>query len=350
MRPSIDRSESTESKSLQSNTNPPEQNSLNSRIERVLADSLKRKLSSDVNAAWQIMHAVICYGDDLKIVVNDESVPALEYLLNGGLVNGFELRLTDSIVAATGRTGVRAKFDPGSYIGQGHVDQWLAILAMADIPLTRKITVGDESRTLLDWARHVQFNVSNNPIDEYSWTLIALTHYFPDEPQWMCDHDVDVNWEMLVEYELTYDLEASACGGTHRLAGIVNALEAKQRLALPDSAIWNEARDRVTKMIEIVEQQRSPDGTLSAYYFFQPGSTRDLFAQLSSTGHLFEFLALACDAEKLKEPWIETSANRLCELIELTSAEDLDCGALYHALHGLKVYQQRRSSSTAQTP
>ncbi|MFN3192675.1 MAG: ADP-ribosylation factor-directed GTPase activating protein isoform b [Aureliella sp.] len=319
---------------------------LSQRIDRVLTGALEaRTLSADVNAAWQIMHAVICYGDELEIEAEGEQVAALDYALAGGFIEGFELKSSGEMMKATGREGVQARFDPGSYIGQGHVDQWLAICAMAKIPMEREIQIDGRTFTIEDWARQTQFDVSRNLVDEYSWTLIALTHYFPDEASWECANDMVVDLESLVAVELDYDIDSSACGGTHRLAGIIAALNAKQRMQLPDSEVWTKAKQVVEERLQNIQINRNGDGCLSSYYFFRSGATRDLFAQLSSTGHLFEFVALAAERAQLQEAWVEQSAHRLCELIEQTAVADLDCGALYHALHGLKVYRERRFPS-----
>ena len=150
--------------------------------------------------------------------------------------------LGSQALQSTGRVGLKARLEPGSYVGQGHVDQWLAIFAMADLPLDTPIEHAGQTLTLLDWARQAQNDVSYNMLDEFSWTLIALTHYFPDEPTWQAADGHAVSWELLVEAELTYDIDQSPCGGTHRLAGIARALQAKQRLQLADSATWQKAQ------------------------------------------------------------------------------------------------------------
>lgn len=296
------------------------------------------------------MHAVIPYGMDLQIDTPDRGeVSAVEYAFDNGMLDGFELRVEPEPLEATGRPGIAARFNPGSYIGQGHVDQWLAIFAMAKIPLETMVKVGEKSLTLEDWARQTQWDVSKNPVDEYAWTLIALTHYFPNEPRWMTEAGVEVSWELLLEYELKQSNSETACGGTHRMAGIVSALNAQARLGLADSKVWQEARAQVENALDQVRQSRGTDGRLSSYYFSRPGSSRDLFAELSSAGHLFEFVALAASDSELQSAWVERAANHLCELLELTSNQELDCGALYHALHGLRVYQTRRFSTPTAT-
>ncbi len=317
--------------------------SLRAQIAKVLSEGRQgRSLNTEINAAWQIMHGVICYGRQLEVDTPDHGrVGALDYAFSGGQIDGFELMLGSEPLASTGRLGLKARLEPGSYTGQGHVDQWLAIFAMADLPLDTPIMHAGQNMTLLDWARQSQYDAGHNVLDEFSWTLIAMTHYFPDEPTWLADGGM-LSWELLVEAELTYDLDQSPCGGTHRLAGITRALRAKQRLGLVDTPVWQQAQDLVDQCLARAKEQRSADGRLSAQYFSRPGVTADLSAELASSGHVLEFIALAAPQEELSAPWVELAAQRLCEILEQTQRIELDCGGLYHALNGLKIYQQRR--------
>jgi hypothetical protein len=70
-----------------------------------------------------------------------------------------------------------------------------------------------------------------------------------------------------------------------------------------------------------------------------------VFARLGATGHIFEVLALALDDEQLAEPWVTRAADRLVTLLEQTADVDVECGALYHAAHGLLLYRQRLCDS-----
>lgn len=318
---------------------------LGNRIDKVLATAKEgRLLSTQRNAAWQIMHAVICFGTELKIQTPDRGVvSALDYMFNEGMVNGFELMPGDAL--PSGGTGLQARLEPGSYEGQGHVDQWIAILAMADIPANTPIRCGDEIFSVEDLARQAQYDVPYNVLDEFSWTLIALTHYFPQESTWTAAEDLELDWEILVEQEIAQDIDYSPCGGTHRLAGLVRALSAKERLGLPDSDVWAEAQAIVNDNFETVKTYRASDGRLSSLYFTGAGKVADLAGELASSGHLFEFVSLAADDDQIQEPWIAEAANHLCELIERTESLDLDCGALYHALHGLKLYRERTTAT-----
>jgi hypothetical protein len=242
----------------------------------------------------------------------------------------------------SGRRGVKALLEPGSYIGQGHVDQWIAICAMADLPASDEVVIEGQTFTVGDWAEQARWDACSNPINEFSWTLIALTHYFPNDPEWTASDGSTWSWERMVAEEVQYDLTLSACGGAHRLVGLARALQAKERLKLPDSQAWNDARRIVERSVSDIESMRSGDGSLSSHYLERPGSSRDLGLTLASSGHLLEFLAIALDDKELRQPWVETAAARLCEIFEATSTVDLDCGACYHALNGLRVYRNRR--------
>src|SRR5690606_33292228 len=115
------------------------------------------------------------------------------------------------------------------------------------------------------------------------------------------------------------------CGGAHRLVGLARAVQAKQRLGLADTPIWQRAQGTLEQALQNVREHRSSNGALSSYYFVRAGTTADLSAELASSGHLLEFLAVAAPAEMLAEPWVELAAARLCEVLESTHEVELDC-------------------------
>jgi hypothetical protein len=64
--------------------------------------------------------------------------------------------------------------------------------------------------------------------------------------------------------------------------------------------------------------------------------------RLNTTGHTFEFLTLALDDEQFNQPWMTKSLVALLDMLERTQDFDLECGGLYHALHGLELYRLRK--------
>ncbi len=315
---------------------------LQRRIAKVLDENLSlRLLSAQTNAAWQIMHGVIAYGDRLPLELDAKRGNTLEFLLGGGLVNGWELAPGDHL-PSTGRTGLKARLEPGSYIGQGHVDQWLAILAQADIPLNRRVEARAKEFTVLDWARQAQWDVPDNPVLEYSWTIIALTRYFPDEQTWTAKDGKTWTFEPLAAFESKQDLGQSPCGGMHRLMGLSHAVQFRQRHQGEITGGWKLAEDKVVDSVDKIRRFQNNDGTFSTNHTERPGTSADLSTMISSTGHTLEFLSFALPREQLEEDWIVRAADRLCVLLEVSREADLDCGGLYHALNGLRLYYQRR--------
>jgi hypothetical protein len=43
----------------------------------------------------------------------------------------------------------------------------------------------------------------------------------------------------------------------------------------------------------------------------------------------------------LRQPWVEKSVRRLCEMLDAAKDEELECGGLYHGLAGLRIYRAR---------
>jgi hypothetical protein len=145
--------------------------------------------------------------------------------------------------------------------------------------------------------------------------------------------------------EAENDLSASACGGAHRLYGLVLAL--KKHLAAagtPREQLtggWANAADVIDDAVERAREFQQADGSFSIHSFDRAGTSADVFAKVSATGHVFEVIVAALDDRRLAEPWVTRAAERLVTLLEQTDDIDLECGGLYHAAHGLLLYRQR---------
>ena len=305
-----------------------------------------RLLSVERNAAWQVAHGAVAYGEDLKLVVGDQTLEALDYLFSGGEMRGWELTAGDTL-PSTGRPSVNAYVEAGSYVGQGHVDQFLGYLSQTGLPRTTQVKVGDQSVTIEDWARTAQYQVPNNPYREYSWTLIALTNYFPDEVTWKGADGKDWTLEPIVEFEAKQDIGNSPCGGMHRLMGLAHSVRYWKKRGEGFRGGWALAQSTVQDAIATCRKFQNSDGTFSANYTVRPGTSSDLSTRIGTTGHTLEFLAYALEPKELQEEWVGRSVRRLCELLDVASEVELECGGLYHGLAGLRIYRERVSESLA---
>ena len=95
------------------------------------------------------------------------------------------------------------------------------------------------------------------------------------------------------------------------------------------------------RSIARIQKLQNNNGTLSTGWLERPGVSSEVAERLSCTGHQLEFLTLALSEEQLQEPWVKRAVASLCRLFEETKRLPLECGALYHASHGLDLYQQR---------
>jgi hypothetical protein len=322
---------------------------VNERVARALQSNRdNRRLSTDVNAAWQIMHGVLAYGNDLQISTPSGPQPAVKYLLTGGAVRGFELRGGDTFqvesadgTPATQLRGVVTDLDAGSKVGQGHRDQWLAYMARCGLTDDDVVMTSNGPLTVAGWIRQIQWDVPRNFENEFSWTLTALIAHRPTTERWKARDGREYNIESLLDSELQQLAPENACGGSHRLCAIASALNEHRKAGHAIIGVWAEAQHVVQLAIDQAKEFQNDDGSFSSYHFERPGWSLDLATALGTTGHVFEFLAIAVSDEALGERWMQAGANFLCRTLEQTAELDLECGALYHALSGLSIYEER---------
>ena len=277
------------------------------RIDAVLAHARdNRRLDASVHGAWQVVHGILAFGRDFPLRHDGTDSAALDYLLDGGRLTGWNLR--------TGSPGVIALLEEGSNTGQGHPDQWLGYLSQCGrhgIPRDTKLMIGKKTFTVNDLLTQAQADI--RPGQEATWTLMALSAYLPLDAAWTASDGSKWTTERVVQMEADADIVSSACGGAHRLYGLVSAL--KKHLATtgrsPDqlSGGWAAAQDVIDECIDRARRFQQADGSFSIHSFERPGTSDDVFARLSATGHVFEVLSLALDDEQLDEPWMTRAAG-----------------------------------------
>lgn len=318
------------------------------RVDRVLDAAFVRPLDLKVHAAWQIVHGAMTFKKAYQVRNGEESVFILDYLLKGGSMSGWAFAPGVVLDPATGRRGLISIMEPGSKSGQGHADQWLGYLSNCGFQLTDPITSGGVNYTFEDYVRQIEWDVPQNAIKEYSWTLMSLTAYRPTSHTWKASDGETWSIDKLLEIELDQVDTANRsvggpCGGTHRLFGIAIALKRHIAQGGQMTEVWQRAQEEVDGAIELARTHQNADGSLSTNFFSgRTGISEDLGQNLHATGHTFEFLAIALPEDQLDAPWFNLAADSLCEMFEDGAQLDLECGQLYHAAHGLVVYRERK--------
>lgn len=316
------------------------------RIDSALAHARDgRRLDAGVQGAWQTVHGILAFGPEFTFFVDGVETRAVDHLLGGGPLTGWALR--------PGRPGVVAVVEEGSTMGQGHPDQWLGYLSQCGVdadgpgglPLSTPLVVAGRRFTLADLLAQAQHDI--RPGQEATWTLMALSAYLPPDAAWTAGDGERWTVERVVAMESAADIFGAACGGAHRLYGLAAALAAHRDAGLPiaPGSGWEQAARVLEDAIDRARRFQQPDGSFSIHSFERPGTSPDVVARLGATGHVFEVLALALDDERLAEPWVARAAERLTTLLEQTADVDVECGALYHAAHGLALYRLRTYAS-----
>lgn len=297
-----------------------------------------RRLNVRDHAAWQVVHGAVAFGRDFPMEKDGEIISAVDYLLAGGKMNGWNLEPGDML---GGRQGLRAILEKGSKTGQGHYDQWLGYLSGCNLPPDQRIVGGDKTFTVADLMAQVEWDVPRNSDREYSWTVMGLTTYHPTDYSWTASDGNQWTIEKLIQIEAEQELNTSACGGAHRLCGLTLALNRHESQGRTISGGWQQAKERIEQSLRTAREFQNSDGSLSSNYFERPGRSADLSENLGATGHVFEFIVLAVPDSEIHDEWIKRAGLFLCDVLERTKDVPLECGALYHAVHGLVLYRER---------
>ncbi len=191
------------------------------------------------------------------------------------------------------RMGIQVRLEPGSYIGQGHVDQWLAYLSQPMCRLiARSKSMGIGIRFLIGLAKPsgMYRRIGARVFVDFD----RLTRCFPNELSWTAKDGKTWTIEPLVEFEAKQDLEDSPCGGMHRLLmGLAHAIEFRQRHDLPRSEAWEQAELKVQDSIDRISP--IPESRWKLLNALHPaaGNIRRSFDHDQRYRHTFEFLAYA---------------------------------------------------------
>ena len=105
--------------------------------------------------------------------------------------------------------------------------------------------------------------------------------------------------------------------------------------------IWKDVADKLDYYKGLAHKYQNPDGAFSSNYVVKPGHSDDGGIRIASTGHVLEWLSLMLPDRELRAPWMQDAANAAALMILRHQSEPIDSGALYHAVHGLRIYRAR---------
>ena len=305
---------------------------LSRQIDEAIEVSSRRYLTVGLHTPWQIMHGLLALRQDFQIKQGEKKICALEWLANSAVYHGQPLfEITEY--------GGRAHPYTQPYVFQGHANQFLAVFAVANVPLDYELRVEEKTLAVADLVKNTQMNVDGS--DEITWTLWALSHYLEPYAQWTNKWGHHWSIEELVERQLRESITNSACGGAHALVALTCARNRYKATDRPLEGVWLQANQVIEHYSGIAKTYQNEDGTLSADYFTRPGHAYDAQMRLDTTGHTLEWLSIALTVDELKEEWIRRAAAAVAQDLLDHRDEPIECGPLYHAVGSLVNYRDR---------
>jgi hypothetical protein len=318
---------------------PPASTGLKDRIQAAI-DNVSRRDLLTTHAFWTVFHGILGMGPDVTLLdhATGMRVNALEHICKNLTIRG--------MVFTPMADGVDVVTMAGSGVGQGHQDQFIAELSQWGMPLDRKFHIGGKDYTFKDFVHYSKARASLRPIDagtrqELSWTILVLGQYYGTDIEWTNSAGEKLKYEDLLRYELNQPLDIAPCGGTHGLFDLTWVYFLHRARGGQKVGIWKDVADKLDYYKALAHKYQNPDGAFSMYYIIKPGTTDSSELRIASTGHVLEWLSLMLPARELRAPWMQDAANALALMILRHQNEPIDSGALYHAVHGLRIYRAR---------
>lgn len=298
-------------------------------MERVLQYFYDRPEIATGRSNWGMMHALMVYGVDTKVVVGRKKFSAIAWIAGNNNCRGQRLLTNDP-------SGILAKSGAGL---QGHQGQFLAVLGMCNVPLDYPLHAGNVKYTVRDLLEAEKRACKTG--EELTFTLIGLSHYIDTDSTWMADDGTQWDFQRLLEEELKQPIVGAACGGTHRLMGYSHALRKRRAEGKPVEGHWKRAEVYTKDFIDYAYSLQNRDGSMSTKWFEGRADNGDVDRKIQTTGHIVEWLLTLTPDDQLQNPRLIRAVNFLSRSLGADLRHDWSIGPKGHALRSLAMYHQR---------
>lgn len=322
----------------------PAMAALRDRVRRTLAGFQGQRLNTRENTATELMHYCLAFGCNSEVHLGGPS---------GRKVNGVTC-LCWNYPCAGHEPLLKCQQRIAARIGYGtqeHPSQLLAVLALSRVPPDYPVRVGQDVRSVADLVAHEKLGCRRGT--DMSLKLICLAYYV-EEPTWQNDLQEQWSIERILQEELKRPIVGAVDGGTNRLMGISYALGRRAKANQPIKGQFARAQRFINDFQEFALQIQNSDGSWSPRFFAARGIGRNTAAQLRSTGHILQWLALSLPRHQLDDPRVVRSVECVQRLLSdgryrhnVRSLSTREIGSVMHALHALAVYDRRCFGSPA---
>jgi len=303
------------------------------RMQRMIARGLhynsQRPEIADQRSNWGMMHSIMVYGIDTRIIVGRQRYSAIAWIAGNNACRGQRLlSQQDGRITADNGVGL-----------QGHQGQFLAVLAMAGVPEDYALYAGQQQYSVSDLIETEKLACRSG--EELTFTLIAFSHYLPTDSVWENEAGESWDFQRLIREELSQPIVGAACGGTHRLMGLAHALRARRAEGQPIDGQWERADQYLRDFVQYTYRLQNRDGSMSTQWFEGREDDDDLDRKIQTTGHMVEWLLTVTPDAQLQNPRLMAAIRFLLRSMYNERNRQWEIGPKGHALRSLAMFYPR---------
>ena len=227
---------------------------------------------------------------------------------------------------------------------QSRPSQLLAALALARVPASYPMHVGNVERSVADLAESEKLSCRSGA--DFSLKLVGLA-YYADGAEWKNDRDEPWSLDKIIQEELAQPTLAPGSPGVDCLLGLSYAVNRREKHNLPIEGQFARAQKYTGDFQNYAFAMQNSDGSWG-YYLSGKGVNRDDSAGLRSSGSVLEWLALSLPEDRLDErgmltgmAYLINSLNSERYLNNLPELSTREIAGAMRALHTLALYDER---------
>src|SRR5262249_51648348 len=142
---------------------------------------------------------------------------------------------------------------------QGHHGQLLAILAQARVRSDYPMRIEGHDFTVADL---IEMEKSTcYPKTELTFQLLGLQRYMDLDSKWMNDQGMQGDFPTMLREEMRQPVRTAACGGCHRLSGLILTVKKRERSGKPVDGAYAEAKAFVNNYVNYAYRLQNSDGS-----------------------------------------------------------------------------------------
>lgn len=317
----------------------PELTALRDHVRGVLAAYAQQPVNTQENTPNDLLKYCLAYGCDTQVRFGDGAaapVSGVGCLCGNCILGGYQmLSLVDGQVIV--RVG---------YAYQDHPFQLLATLALSRVPQTYGLRIGAHHGTVAELVQSEKLNCREGT--NLACALTGLAFYAESGQEWKSRDGQTWSVSRLIEQELGRAVPIDRSDALDHLIGLSVAIERQQHAGRPLEGQFVRARKYVNDWQKYALSAQNPDGSWHPNFLAMRGATRDTIGHLFSTGYILEWLAFSLSADRLEDRGVVSALTYATGVLESSasrwspnSTSPREIEAIGHALHGLRLYNER---------